>query len=191
MYTFFTDKQEVFECKISLQGASVNSSKARLVLESENINFIFYGKINSEGKCTIPVNKLKNYLSEDTKGTVKLEVIAEDTYFEPWSDKFEVKASKKVTVEVKSNASEVLEEQNKPAKVTVSEVKNIKSNVNKLAAITEEFIKLLKKKNITLYNLHENKKAVTVLGHQLVKRYNLTEVQRQTLINLVITKLSK
>lgn len=191
MYTFFTDKSEVFECKISLQGASYNNSKARLVLESDNMNFIFYGKINSEGKCTVPVNKLKNYLNEDTKGTVKLEVIAEDTFFEPWSDKFEVKTGKKVTVEVKSNNTNTSVEHEGPAKVMVSEVKNIKSKVNKLSAITEEFIKLLNKRNITIYNLSENKKTLNTLGHHIVKRYKLTESQRLQLINSVINKLSK
>lgn len=191
MYTFFTDKSEVFECKISLQGASYNNSKARLVLESDNMNFIFYGKINSEGKCTVPVNKLKNYLSEDTKGTVKLEVIAEDTFFEPWSDKFEVKTGKKVTVEVKSNNTDTSVEHEGPAKVMVSEIKNIKSKVNKLSAITEEFIKLLNKRNITIYNLSENKKTLNTLGHHIVKRYKLTESQRLQLINSVINKLSK
>ena len=190
MYTFFTDKQEVFECKISLQGASYNNSKARLVLESDNMNFIFYGKINSEGKCTVPVNKLKNYLTEDTKGTVKLEVIAEDTFFEPWSDKFEVKTNKKVTVEVKSNNSNVIEEQETPAKVTVSEVKNIKTKSNKILVITEEFIKLLAKEKITIFNLSENKKTLNFLGNQIVKKYNLTESQRLQVINSVINKLS-
>lgn len=191
MYTFYTDKQEVFECKISLQGASYTNSKARLVLESDNMNFIFYGKINSEGKCTVPVNKLKNYLNEDIKGTVKLEVIAEDTFFEPWSDKFEVKTNKKVTVEVKSNNENTLIEPKGPAKIMVSEVKNIKSKVNKLSAITEEFIKLLNKRNITIYNLSENKKTLNTLGHHIVKRYKLTESQRLQLINSVINKLSK
>ena len=189
MYTFFTDKQEVFECKISLQGASYNNSKARLVLESDNMNFIFYGKINSEGKCTIPVSKLKNYLNEDIKGNVKLEVIAENTFFEPWSDKFNVQTAKKVTVEVKSN-NELIDTLDS-TKVIVSEVKNIKSKTNKLLAITEEFIKLLNKKNITIYNLHENKKAVNSLGQYIVKRYDLTEAQRFQLINSVIKKLSK
>lgn len=190
MYTFFTDKQEVFECKISLQGASYGNSKARLVLESDNMNFIFYGKINSEGKCTVPVNKLKNYLTEDTKGTVKLEVIAEDTFFEPWSDKFEVKTNKKVTVEVKSNNSNVIEEQEAPAKVTVSEVKNTKTKSNKILIITEEFIKLLAKEKITIFNLTENKKTLNTLGKQIVKKYNLTESQRLQVINSVINKLS-
>ena len=191
MYTFFTDKSEVFECKISLQGASINSSKARLVLESENMNFIFYGKINSDGKCTIPINKLRNYLSENTKGTAKLEVIAEDTYFQPWSDKFEVKTSKKVTVEVKSNDINSLIKQEGPAKIMVSEVKNIKSNNNKLLSITEEFIKLLNKRNITIYNLSENKKTLNMLGHHIFKSYKLTESQRLQIINSVIDKLSK
>ena len=78
MYTFYTDKQEVFECNLDLEGAKLIDSKARLVLESENYNLLFYGKINENGKCEIPVKRLKNLLSEMDSGKVKLEVIAED-----------------------------------------------------------------------------------------------------------------
>ena len=34
MYKLFTDKTELFECSISLQGASLKKSKARLVIET-------------------------------------------------------------------------------------------------------------------------------------------------------------
>ena len=100
MYTFYTDKQEVFECKLDLEGAKLTDSKVRLVLESSNYNLLFYGKIDENGKCEIPVKKLKSLLQETDTGKVKLEVIAEDTYFEPWNDTYNVKTSKKVTVEV-------------------------------------------------------------------------------------------
>lgn len=191
MYTFFTDKQEVFECKISLQGAKLSQSKARLVLESEDMNFIFYGKIDTNGKCTIPVNKLRNYISENVTGKAKLEVIAEDTFFQPWSDTFEVQTAKKVTVEVKSDTREILDN---AKKVSISEVKNTKSTKptpNKLNAISEEFFKLLSKHKITINNLSENKKHLNTIAQQIVSRYKLNESQKRQLINTVIIKLSK
>lgn len=192
MYTFFTDKSEIFECKISLQGAKISESKARLVLESDDMNFIFYGKIGSDGKCTIPVSKLKRYISEDTKGKAKLEVIAEDTFFQPWSDSFEVKTSKKVTVEVKGSDEEILSDTIK--KVSISEVKNTKSTKptpNKLFIISEEFFKLLSKHKITVNNLYENKRRLNIIAQQIVSKYKLNESQKKQLINTVITKLSK
>ena len=102
MYKLFTDKAELFECSISLQGASLNKSKARLVVETPEYSLLFKGTINSKGKCEIPIRKLKGLIDENTTGNIRLEVIAEDTYFTPWESDFEVDASKKVTVEVKS-----------------------------------------------------------------------------------------
>ena len=100
MYKLFTDKTELFECDIKLQGASLNKSKARLVVETSEYSLLFKGTINSKGKCEIPIRKLKGLIDENTKGNIRLEVIAEDTYFTPWESDFEVETSKKVTVEV-------------------------------------------------------------------------------------------
>ena len=122
MYKLYTDKQEIFECDIQLEGASVNQSQARLVIETEDLALLFKGTINSQGKCRIPVKKLKGLLNEDTKGNIKLEVIAEDTYFTPWESTFSVDASKKVTVEVKSQQEDVIVEETKPTVV----VENVK-----------------------------------------------------------------
>ena len=102
MYKLFTDKAELFECSISLQGASLKKSKARLVVETQDYSLLFDGTISKGGKCEIPIRKLKGLIDENTKGNIRLEVIAEDTYFTPWESDFEVEASKKVTVEVKS-----------------------------------------------------------------------------------------
>jgi hypothetical protein len=66
------------------------------VIESEDWNLIFPGKIIG-GKCIIPLKKL-SLLEEGAKGKIKLEVIAEDTYFVPWEENFTVKNSKKVVV---------------------------------------------------------------------------------------------
>ena len=108
MYKLFTDKTELFECDIKLEGASLKNSQARLIIESSEISLLFKGEITSSGKCKIPVKKLKGLLEENAKGNIKLEVIADDTYFTPWESKFEVDTSKKVTVEIKSQQAENL-----------------------------------------------------------------------------------
>ena len=105
MYKLFTDKSELFECDIKLEGASLSKSKARLVVETKDYSLLFKGDINSSGKCEIPIRKLKGLIDENTTGNIRLEVIAEDTFFTPWESDFEVDASKKVTVEVKSQTT--------------------------------------------------------------------------------------
>jgi TusA-related sulfurtransferase len=182
MYTFYTDKQEVFECKLDLQGAKLTDSKARLVLESNNYNLLFYGQIDENGKCQIPVKKLKNLLSEIDSGKVRLEVIAEDTYFEPWSDSYNVKTNKKVTVEIVNKNSDI---KVSDKKITVTEVATKKVD-NKLA---EQFLKVLAKKNITLANIKENKSTLQTLGNIFTKKYKLTEVEKNSIVNEVINKL--
>ena len=105
MYKLFTDKSELFECDIKLEGASLSKSKARLVVETSDYSLLFDGSISSNGKCEIPIRKLKGLIDENTTGKIRLEVIAEDTFFTPWESDFEVDASKKVTVEVKSQTT--------------------------------------------------------------------------------------
>ena len=105
MYKLFTDKTELFECSISLQGASLKKSKVRLVVETPEYSLLFNGTISKSGKCEIPIKKLKGLIDEDISGNIRLEVIAEDTFFTPWESDFEVDASKKVTVEVKSQTT--------------------------------------------------------------------------------------
>ena len=43
MYKLYTDKQEIFECDIQLEGASLNNSKARLVIETTDLSLLFKG----------------------------------------------------------------------------------------------------------------------------------------------------
>ena len=105
MYKLFTDKSELFECDIKLEGASLSKSKARLVVETSDYSLMFNGIINSGGKCEIPIRKLKGLIDENTSGNIRLEVIAEDTFFTPWESDFEVETSKKVTVEVKTQTT--------------------------------------------------------------------------------------
>ena len=99
-YKLFNDKSELFDCNIQMQGAQIANSEARLIIESEEWNLVFKGNISSNGQCSIPIKKL-SILPEGTRGKIKLEVIAEDTRFIPWEDRFMVKADKKVYVQIK------------------------------------------------------------------------------------------
>jgi hypothetical protein len=148
MYKLFTDKTELFECSISLEGASLNKSKARLVVETPDYSLLFNGTISKSGKCEIPIRKLKGLIDENTSGNIRLEVIAEDTFFTPWESDFEVDASKKVTVEVKSQTTK------KPiveAKVEVK-IKNEKPTLTERDHVVNLF-KLLVKEEINMDNI--------------------------------------
>ena len=148
MYKLFTDKSELFECDIKLEGASLSKSKARLVVETSDYSLLFDGSISPKGKCEIPIRKLKGLIDENTTGNIRLEVIAEDTYFTPWESNFEVDASKKVTVEVKSQTTK------KPiveTKVNVK-VKNKKPTLTEKQHIINLF-KLLIKEDINVENI--------------------------------------
>jgi len=101
-YKIFRDKSETFECKISIEGANPQNSSVRLILDSNEWNLVFYGRIDSNGRCVIPLKKI-SILSEKCKGEIRLEVIAEDTLFIPWKESFVVVPSKKVTVEILSS----------------------------------------------------------------------------------------
>ncbi len=103
-YNLFKDKNENFSCDISLEGASLGETEARLILETSDWNLLFEGKIDSNGKCTIPIKKL-SILNEGTTGNIRLEVIADGTIFTPWEDEFKVKLSKKVAVKVHESKS--------------------------------------------------------------------------------------
>ena len=93
MYKLFTDKAELFECDIKVEGTSLSKSKARLVVETSDYSLMFNGSIDSSGKCKVPIRKLKGLIDESSNGSVRLEVIAEDTFFTPWESKFEIQKS--------------------------------------------------------------------------------------------------
>lgn len=144
MYTLYSDKPNLFECSIQLEGCSLSQAKARLVIESKNNSLIFNGEIDNTGSCTIPVKKLKGLVSEE--GTMTLEVIADEMYFSPWESEYELTQSKKVTVEVK-NPSE---------KRTINETRKPKMNVsikNQQPTKTKKVVNENKKSDITKKDL--------------------------------------
>ena len=183
MYKLFTDKTEVFECNIKLEGASLKNSQARLIIESEDVNLMFEGTINKDGKCSIPIKKLKGLLEDSTSGQIKLEVIAEDTYFTPWKSEFVVEASRKVTVEVKSNDAEVIKE-NTP-KIQIS-------GIEEVDPVTEHIIRLVKmlvKEDINLKNLTVKKDKLNNIVGTYLNENKIEQEIVQEIINGIIEKL--
>ena len=87
MYKFFKDKQENFTCNIGIKGSSLSKTKARLILENEEYSLIFNGDIDSNGKCVIPVKKLK-ILSENLTGKLKFKIISKLLLRSICNDKF-------------------------------------------------------------------------------------------------------
>ena len=175
MYKLFTDKSELFECDIKLQGASLKKSKARLVIETSDYSLMFNGSISKGGKCEIPIKKLKGLIDEDITGNIRLEVIAEDTFFTPWESNFEVETSKKVTVEVKSQTFK------KPiveatVKVTDSEQQHV---VN--------LLKLLIKENINIKNISYKRNKLNNIVATYLKENTINN--KEKIINGVLKVL--
>ena len=177
MYKLFTDKSELFECDIKLQGASLNKSKARLVVETQDYSLMFNGSISKGGKCEIPIRKLKGLIDEDTTGNIRLEVIAEDTFFTPWETDFEVETSKKVTVEVKTQTTKkpIVEAK---VKITNSEQQHV---INLLKLLVKENINI---KNISIKRNKLNNIVATYLKENTIKDTN-------KVISGVLRKLQK
>ena len=177
MYKLFTDKSELFECDIKLQGASLKKSKARLVVETQDYSLMFNGSISKGGKCEIPIRKLKGLIDEDTTGNIRLEVIAEDTFFTPWESDFEVETSKKVTVEVKTQTAKkpIIEAK---VKITDSEQKHV---IN--------LFKLLIKENINIKNIQYKRNKLNNIVATYLKENTVKDTEK--VINGVLRKLQK
>ena len=182
MYKLFTDKSELFECDIKLQGASLKKSKARLVVETQDYSLMFNGSISNGGKCEIPIRKLKGLIDEDTIGNIRLEVIAEDTFFTPWESDFEVETSKKVTVEVKTQITKkpIIEAKAivKENTITTSEQQHV---INLLKLLIKEDINI---KNISFKRNKLNNIVATYLKENTVKN-------TKKVISGVLNKLHK
>ena len=184
MYKLFTDKSELFECDIKLEGASLSKSSARLVVETSDYSLLFKGEINSSGKCEIPIRKLKGLIDENTTGNIRLEVIAEDTFFTPWESDFEVDASKKVTVEVKSQTTK---------KPIVETKVNVKVR-DKKPTLTEKdhvlnLLKLLVKEDINIENISYKRNALNNIVATYLKENTVKNTGK--VINGVLKVLEK
>jgi hypothetical protein len=170
MQKFFTDKSKLFECNISVDGAKLNETKARLILEfPNNRNLLFYGNIDNYGKCQINIPALKEM--NECEGIAKLEVIAESTYFETWNDNFKLETDKKVRVEMIEPKKETIIESTTP-KISV----NIKTEeVEILSEQYKLFNTFLATNKIDLNESLKNKTKFFDLLHTFKKENNLSK----------------
>jgi hypothetical protein len=149
-YKLYTDKANKFNCNIEVEGTSLAKSQVRLVIESDEMTYMFKGSIQSNGECEVTIPKTKSFLSEGTIGNMRLEVIADDVYFEPWASDFSVVTNKKVTVQIAEQEEEkpkmkvqVVEQKDEPApNKVVTETKKV-SNTKSTVLTKEELIKKL------------------------------------------------
>ena len=115
-------------------------------------------------------------------------MIADDTYFVPWSSEFSVEASKKVTVEVKSQSKEVIKETGKP-KISITGIKAAKGVSKSDRSHIVSIMKLLIKEDINIKNLSIKRgKLNTIVAEYIQKN---TVVKKEKVIDGIIKVLQK
>ncbi len=169
-YKIYLDKDFAFECEAAIKNASYKNSSARLILESDDVNLVFYGNVD-KNTINVPIKSLKKYFTEKDSAKIKLEVIVENQLVTPWEsevefdnyNKVEIKEIKNIKqnplVEIKIKEEpkeEVIVEKTKPVdspkqnllKNINEEIKKIKANgkINKEAK--KELIKNLLQKGL-------------------------------------------
>jgi hypothetical protein len=182
-YILNNDRQEDFECTLSLEGADLDDSKARIIVEAAGYNVMFNGVINEDGKCTVPIKNLKKLFPKEVNGTMKLEVIAEDTYFSPWEDDVTIKPSKTLTVETVKKSEPISKPQMK-VEVKQPTVEKPKPNINELC-------ETLKLSGFTKKVIMENKKtAIPTLGKVIHEYYkSLDATPEKGIVKEILQKL--
>ena len=188
-YKLYTDKQEIFECNIYLEGASLTKASSRIIVETQDLKLMFEGTIDKDGNCKVPIKKLRGLLDENDKGIMKLEIIAEDVYFNPWESDFQVDTAKKIKVEVKG------QDKSKP-KTNHSDwgnyhkpkmiIKEVKHSFNPVDKIVNEF----HKKVISIEKIYKSKKKIV----PILENYSKTAGYKRgakNFIKEVIHKLHK
>lgn len=151
-YSLYTDKANKFSCNIEIEGTSLSKSKVRLVVETDEMSYMFNGSVENTGICEVNIPKTKHFLPEGTIGNMRLEVIADDVYFEPWSSNFSVKTNKKVNVVVQEQIEEkpkmrvqVIEQIEEKPKVNTTVIKKPITRVSNVLT-KEEILKRLMSK---------------------------------------------
>ena len=177
VFKVFTDKTKEFECKVRIEGASIQHTEARLVLEGTLNTVMYKGSIDPKGWCTIHVNPIRNIFNAGDVGKAKLEVIAEDTYFVPWKSDFKVESEKKVTVEVIDRGRKTVNKK-KPRVTAIVSTKSRKQpfkplNEKKVTikSISKKLHEHLIKSGVNKRMIYANPKKVNSLVEHFLKRY--------------------
>lgn len=182
MYTLYLDQKKEFNFELLVEGAKINKTQARLIINSDDFSMIFKGNVNEDGKVSITIPKLKNILQENQSGNMTLEVIAEDTYFTPWTEQYIGKINTKVDTKKQDNNSIISESQTKPSVTIKLNEQPIIDN----DPIFESLIKTVKEKGITVENLPERINEVITLTNKFITIYG---VSKEEFLNKVMNNL--
>lgn len=138
MLKFHSDKKQVFECKIKIEGAKLKETNVRLVLQDGNVNRIYEGKLDVLGNCAVHLPPLDNFSNSQGKAT--LEVRVNDIVFEPYRSDFNITKTQVVVNEVLVKDAEVKEVKPKvKTKSTIKpKVKEEKSTRKKNISMTDK-----------------------------------------------------
>jgi len=151
-YTIYLDKEETFECEVSIKNASIKDSSARLIIESEDLNLVFFGTV-SKDTITVPIKSLKKYFTENDSAKIKLEVIVENNLVTPWESEL------------------IFDSYNK---VEIKEIKNIKSKpLIEIKVKEDKKLQLeAKTKEVEQQVVTESKKSTKSLKQKLLESVN-------------------
>jgi hypothetical protein len=109
-YTIYLDKEENFQCEVSIKNASTKNSSARLIIESNDVNLVFFGTVN-KNTINVPIKGLKNHFNENDTAKIKLEVIVENMLVTPWESQLNFDTYNKVEIkEIKNTQTTPLVE---------------------------------------------------------------------------------
>ena len=134
-YKIYLDKEETFECEASIKNASYKNSSARLIIESEDVNLVFFGSVD-KNTITVPIKSLKKYFTENDTAKIKLEVIVENQLVTPWESEVQFDNYNKVEIKEIKNVKQsplveikVKEEQKEIVVEKQQSVENAKQNL--------------------------------------------------------------
>ena len=150
-YTLYLDKPENFQCEIEIKNAKASDASARLIIECDDVNLVFYGEITKDS-INVPIKALKKFFKEDDKATAKLEVIVEGQLITPWESEVLFENYNKIQIK------EVKTAKQKP--VVEIKLKDEKRVVEETKKVVEEPKKELSDKEIVLNFVNEQVKKI-------------------------------
>lgn len=101
-YKIYLDKEETFECEASIKNSSYKNAKARLIIESDDVNLVFYGSVD-KNTISVPIKVLNKYFTEKDSAKIKLEVIVENVLVTPWESELSFDTYNKVEIKEVKN----------------------------------------------------------------------------------------
>ena len=183
MLKLYKTKNQLFECKIKIEGADKSTAKPRLILypKGDSRNIFFEGTVEN-GTCKINIFPNINYSST---GKAVLEVIVENSIiFQPWSSEYEI-----ITEQVKIEEAHI---STSPIGASVKIIEDVKVDDKKL--ISETKIKkqsIKKKKSIddlleeAASMVKEDKKDTTLLKAYQDSIKSLSKEQLKAMVDYV------